>query len=372
MLRALLRQFDTPLPEVDFRRCLRSRDVNAGTDRCTICSAVCPQAAVTFSAGVQLNAGSCTSCGVCAAACPTEAITDPRQQRTLLEGNRRIRTVSVGCRLGSNDGGSWSCPVQAVCGLSWRFVAAAALLCPTRRVLLDCRNCDSCTHGPGTAPVADAARRATTFLAALGLSCSIEVVTDSTSSDNPGAVSRRLFLGTALGLAGNTARRTPLACGLPQAPQKSVRGLLWKAALEAHSPADNHDAAPASREACSPWGSFTVSSDCTGCGDCALICPWQAWHIATSADTRTILFSMWRCRNCGYCVSRCPRNAIRRTSEVIPRPQTRVQTLATVPVPRCRRCKKSYVELFGGLCHNCTKQTSLAEAAAYFVANGEK
>ena len=363
MLRAVLRQFDILQPEVDFRRCLRSRDVSAGAGRCTVCAEVCPQAGVSFSAGVQLDRGSCTSCGLCAAACPTEAITDPGQQPAVLDLDRRARTISLGCRLGSSDSGCWSHPVQAVCGLSWRFLAAAALRCATRRVLLDCRNCGSCTHGPGSAAVNVAARRATTFLTAHGLSCSIEPITDSTSAGTPEAVSRRQFFRTVIGRAGSAAHQTACAHGLPRASQASLRSLLWHAALEPRRTPDSGAAAPAGTQACSPWGSFAVSSACSGCGDCAAVCPWQAWRIDTVADRRTVSFSMQRCRNCGCCLSRCPQRAISRTSEAVPHPQPGVQTLATVTVKRCRRCKKGSIELIDGMCHNCAKQASLTKVA---------
>lgn len=373
MVRVLLSQFDAPQPDVDYRRCLRSRQAGAAAaDRCTICRDACPQGAVSFRDGLRLEPGTCIACGVCAAACPTEAISHDERQFALLEQARAGTSVAFGCRvgrtLGSDDRRPWDAEAHAVCGLSWRFIAAAALQSATRCVLLDCRNCTSCTHGAGRAAVASAARRAAAFLAALGIISSIEAVDSSADADDPATVSRRQFFRTIMGRAGKAAHDTANRYGFVRSKGKSVQDLLWNAVCEtAIVPKEREPTSLAGQpgspcspgSTCSPWGSFTVSADCSGCGECATACPRQAWSISSNANNRQVAFDMQACRDCGYCVSRCPQDAIRRVADPVPRPLQGARILATVAAHSCRRCRKSYPDLADGLCRNCAKQAAL-------------
>lgn len=354
MIRAVVAQLEIPTPEIRYDRCLRAR-LNSGDPataelaRCTTCAAACPQLAVSCTTGVTIGTDRCNSCGLCASACPTDAIRDHGQRLARLDPFSGVSTLSIGCKLGSNDGATWGFPVMAVCGLSWQFLAAAALRCRAT-LRLDCRYCAGCTNGSGLPAVGTNRSRALSYLEAIGVHREITLVEEGAADPHDGGVSRREFFRTVFGRASGGARDLAGRYGLTRIPAGTVRELLWSAAQGANG------------GTAMPWAAFTVDSTCTGCARCTRVCPSGAWRIAADNTTRTLVFQEAKCLDCGACGAACPAGAIHRHDAGPVSAYDDEVVKATVRGKRCRRCGTFLEAGAAKLCGNCKKQASLVRS----------
>ena len=362
MLQPLIKRFDISSPAPHYNRCLRPRmradDPNtAHLAACRLCAESCPHGAITLQNGITIDDTRCTSCDLCSAVCPTAAISTTRQNLDRLDAFSDVSVISAGCKLGSDDGATWSFPVEAVCGLSWQFVAAAAMR-SGRELRLDCRHCAGCPNGPGVDRVEYIRKRARAYLRFVGVEREIVIVGVNTSDGGDGAVSRREFFRTFFGRAGATARYVADHYGLARRSAQTVRELLWNQAFSASNSADGTDSTYVGTNPV-PWAQYRIKSGCTGCGVCATVCPNDAWRTSTEGDSRTLSHREKDCLDCGACIAACPENVIYRTESTPETMREEAIHRAVVQGAQCRRCGAYVPPSSDELCENCEKQKSL-------------
>lgn len=362
MLQPLINRLDTPTPEPSYHKCLRARlrpddPRTADLASCQLCAESCPHGAITLQNGITIDETRCTSCDLCSAVCPTAAISTTRQTLDRLDAFSDVSVISAGCKLGSDDGATWSFPVEAVCGLSWQFVAAAALR-SARQLRLDCRHCTGCPNGPGIVRVEYIRARAQAYLESIGVTREIVIVDANTTEPGDGTVSRREFFRTFFSRAGGAARYLADHYGLARQSAQTVRELLWNRALSASTTTADTQLARGGTNPV-PWAQYRIKSGCTGCGLCASVCPNDAWRTSTVGSTRTISHREKVCLDCGACRAACPESVIYRTESSPATMQNVAIERAIVHGAKCRRCRAYVPPGSGELCDNCKKHSTL-------------
>ncbi len=308
-------------PEVFAERCVHSHLQWASCGACVEC---CPHRAwVLDDARLALDAARCDGCGLCVAACPQGALglAVSAQTRALEEGALTL----VACER-AGPGLVGEAVVPCVHGLTLNSLLAAYR--GGSRVLVVAQGeCERCDRG-GWHSLFDRLDRLNGLLRQRGLdSLDLRRVTaaqwqrvrDRSGDREAGPwLSRRQFLRTALHRAAEQvgARSEPAAMSF-QPPGRYLPSRSGEVVI---------------------FGPEIDPGRCTGCGDCARICPQHAVQLNSGQGARgSLRTDPDLCTGCGLCRDLCSVGAIEILRWGVPRREEIPLTRS-----RCRACGAPY------------------------------
>lgn len=283
------------IPRIDAAPCVHPRG-------CTLCTAECPAAAITFETGAggpRIDPAACTECGACVAACPTGSLqsascADQQWQGTVAEtaDDPAAAPITVSCALDQEAPRRVGTRVEVAClgELGWSPLAALAVNGLVDQVQLVCAD-RSCPRRPAAARAEDRWQRIR------------ELVEPSTPDGSSGE--------TTAGV-GPDRRPTP-------ASPVSNRAWRWPATIGALRGATRSTPVEILRRPADPPLGYrvrvepTAAETCTLCEGCVNVCPTRALHV--DKDPRTTLRRLrWdaaRCIGCDACVPACGTHVLR-------------------------------------------------------------
>ena len=329
-------------------------------ERCAACILACPQHALWFDAAGawRVDPGSCDGCGACASACPSQAIDPPGVRTAELERLPRAgASITLRCRRHHDDG-----VAPCLAAVHPEALATLMLRARERTIHVDLAACERCPSG-ALRPVIEAhLERARAFACTAGGEPRIELQRPAPpDAASAPALSRRDLFGRvrthAEALVGDALAHGSGArdARLPH------RAALLRAARERDRPGD------APPPTCDVLGAFFVAWDlgdtCDGCHAhggprCARVCPNRAWRLERGEGEATLMHDPASCSGCGACQRSCPRSAL----TARPAPVTAdggARAARSVPLARCRGCRRSASVGADGLCPHCAKRARL-------------
>ncbi len=298
---------------LDRAACVRGRLVHAS---CQKCAQVCPSGAVGFADGAPvIDAQACSDCGACAGACPEGAIRlTPPVNAVQVCAQHPMRGQGCVHAMGLHD-------------LAGLYQQGA------RRLVAATGDCDTCEM----APLVTLQAQMATFNALLR------------SRDLPEMV---------LAPAGK-AELAAWRARTEDRPDPARRGFLRRF-VPPPEPVDRIDAlleilALPGAEPLYPHAPLIDARACTGCDDCANICPHDALTLVNAGDGDfAYTCAPERCSGCNLCSDICEADAIKVTP-MIPAPDD-------IPLHgfRCRACgvisrTTAPRPPLGGLCRICAR-----------------
>jgi ferredoxin len=315
-----------------------NRSLCTAKDGCDQCVRACPHSALEKDGDVVLvNRSRCQSCGICVAGCPQRAVEFPgwsaqeleAQVSSLLETEADLesRAVAFVCKNApTSTGGDWL-PVHVPCAsmvsadailetLAWGASAVALQSCS-----------DKCPTGLAET-VQGRVDYCQQLLRRLGGPCAERRV-QALNADGavppepappplPGDTPAGPEEGTGYGVQGTGYGVREDSFPLPPEPRTLYphdrpirlfgRGVAAKAVLEL---AARYGARELVMD--HPWSPLSQveieERACTGCGTCAVACPWEALSYDSGQDGVALRFDASLCAGCGQCQSVCPERA---------------------------------------------------------------
>ena len=312
-----------PVAAVDEAAC-------AGTVRCGLCIARCPENAIASTSPLPtVDPGACSACGLCVPRCPSGALR--------ITGASTAQTeAQLGALLGRVLGVVLACrEANADAPAGWALVELPTLALVTPGWVLQLR--------------------------ARGL----EVRTAPCGDPHCAAVASAVALADRIPIGAAPER---LCLAEPRATADAVRCLEITDVVESDT---------------SPVGIVSIDATaCTLCGACAAACPTDALQLDEDADETSLRLRPSACVACGRCAAACPEHVLgvrpgidpvrlRRDSiELVWAPREQCATCGAVlpPRPMRRRLREMLPELSGApleLCARCATRAAAGAAQDY-------
>lgn len=312
---------------IEVSLCSQFRTPKSG---CTLCSDTCPAEAISVSEKGAVLTGACTGCGICTSVCPNGVFRCT--ERTDTDIIDEIRGFAEKCGEGgmkvlriSCEWGDGKADILLPC---LGRLTEAFLLEPLRSgfsgidiIRPECSQCENARVSCHVDAVINRSRALYEMVNRERGSLSIESIPLQSRVKSPEKkVSRREFFSRLRGKAAGAA-----AASLPDIGNagKETAGQTFSEAIQ-RSP-DNYkrkhllsvlEGFPAVKEVyCpsteAPLADIEVSSHCTACGVCAILCPVCAITQKWDEGRFYLHFKPSLCTNCGVCVKTCMPQAIK-------------------------------------------------------------
>ena len=320
-------------------------------EACDLCRRACHAKAISVGFDeLTIDSDRCTDCGACVPACPSGAISHSGFD---IEELPRIGVEDGRCRIACAASAN-AAPTTIPCHKMLDARLMAALFAEGAEVIepVGIRDCGKCPSGDARPALTAATRTLTKWFgdaAPRVLVAGGNGEAGCRSGDSNRAVQRRALLRRAF-----RSLAPPPPTARPTAPP-SFDELAWSDVMD-------EVASASSRAAADPTA--TSGEACSGCLNCAELCPTGALEGDLSAGHRMISFDPALCTNCTLCLKICPMEAIAaralRGIEAARAGQTLLYARAE---QHCTDCGSHFAPTVGsrGLCRVCENEKEMDE-----------
>lgn len=347
-------------PKVESSRCLQ---LSSTSNMCRKCKEICPNEAIDFKSGkVSLNKDLCNSCGICKGACPTQGINMKGiGEENVLRTIRDKDNIIFSC---SQKNGIGTLKLTCLNALHPELLAALLIQYHHRRFYFNISRCKNCKlNKKDNLLFSESLEKAESFVKLLGINPECEIVENEENIRNISekSISRRELFNLLKKESRNIATQAVDTIITDQDHFLAIRPILLNAMGEKSDLIIDREINTKTL-----LGTWNVTEDCDGCGDCQATCPNGAWKVDVLDKNLNIYHNAAKCYQCGKCEEKCPKKAIEK-GNLLTREINKNCLKRQMVLSKCPLCHKDFVsKQEESICSICRKKEEMRRRIASF------